>query len=344
MIESRSLETGTATSVVDPLTPLAATVAQMNSSDHGAEVGQPAQEASALVGGTPMVELGRLSRGLPGTVYAKLEYLNPGGSVKDRIGVAMIDAAVRDGLLEPGGTIVEPTSGNTGIALAMVCAARGYELVLALPEGMSRERTKLLRAYGAEVHETPSMGGMGEAIRLAEKIVAERGAFMPQQFSNPANPEVHRRTTAEEIWRDTGGNVDAFVTGVGTGGTITGVGQVIKERKPGFLAIAVEPATSAVLAGGNPGPHKIQGIGAGFVPQVLDRDVIDEVIGVGDEQALESACDSAQTEGLLIGISAGAAFHAALTVAARPEMEGKRIVTIACDGGERYMSLPFFAP
>ena len=225
----------------------------------------------------------------------------------------------------------------------MVCAARGYELVLTLPEGMSRERTKLLRAYGAEVHETPSLGGMGEAIRLAEQIVAERGAFMPQQFSNPANPEIHRRTTAVEIWDDLGGEVDALVTGVGTGGTITGVGQALKERRPGVLAIAVEPATSAVLSGGLPGPHKIQGIGAGFVPDVLDRSVVDEVIAVGDEDALATARAAAEREGLLIGISAGAAFHAALEVAARPEMAGKRIITIACDGGERYMSLPFFS-
>jgi cysteine synthase A len=208
---------------------------------------------------------------------------------------------------------------------------------------MSRERTKLLRAYGAEVHETPSLGGMGEAIRLAEKIVAERGAFMPQQFSNPANPEIHRRTTAEEIWRDLDGQVDAFVTGVGTGGTITGVGQVLKERNPDVLVAAVEPASSPVLSGGTPGPHKIQGIGAGFVPEVLDRTVIDEVFAVDDEAALEAARDAARREGLLVGISAGAAFHAALELAARPEMAGKRIVTIACDGGERYMSLPFFA-
>ncbi len=296
-----------------------------------------------MVGNTPLVELRRLGDGLPGSVVAKLEYLNPGGSVKDRIGVAMIDAAERDGSLQPGGTIVEPTSGNTGIALGMVCAARGYELVLTLPEGMSRERTKLLRAYGAEVHETPSLGGMGEAIRLAEQIVAERGAFMPQQFSNPANPEIHRRTTAVEIWDDLGGEVDALVTGVGTGGTITGVGQALKERRPGVLAIAVEPATSAVLSGGLPGPHKIQGIGAGFVPDVLDRSVVDEVIAVGDEDALATARAAAEREGLLIGISAGAAFHAALEVAARPEMAGKRIITIACDGGERYMSLPFFS-
>ena len=303
----------------------------------------PAAEASALIGETPTVELGRLTKGLGATVFAKLEYLNPGGSVKDRIGASMIDAAERDGLLAPGGLIVEPTSGNTGIALAMISAARGYELVLTLPEGMSRERTKLLRAYGAEVHETPSLGGMGEAIRLAEKIVAERGAFMPHQFANPANPEIHRRTTAEELWRDLDGQIDAFVTGVGTGGTITGVGQVLKDRNPDALVVAVEPATSPVLSGGLPGPHKIQGIGAGFVPDVLDRSVIDEVFAVDDEAALEAARAAGHREGLLIGISAGAAVHASLELAARPEMEGKRIATIACDGGERYMSLPFFA-
>ena len=297
-----------------------------------------------MVGSTPLVRLERLGADLGGEVVAKLEYLNPGGSVKDRIGVAMIEAAERDGLLGPGGLIVEPTSGNTGIALAMVCAARGYSLVLTLPEGMSRERTKLLRSYGAEVIETPSLGGMGEAIALAERIVAERGAYMPQQFSNPANPEIHRLTTAEEIWRDLDGEVDALVVGVGTGGTITGVGQVMKERRPDFRVIAVEPAGSAVLSGGIPGPHKIQGIGAGFVPEVLDRDVIDEVIAVDDEDALATAHAAARREGLLVGISAGAAFHAALEVAARPEMAGRRVVTIAADGGERYMSLPFFEP
>ncbi|MGH2952003.1 MAG: cysteine synthase A [Solirubrobacterales bacterium] len=302
-----------------------------------------AAQAAAVVGDTPLVAMQRLGEGLGAEVVAKLEYLNPGGSVKDRIGVAMIDAAEREGRIEPGSSvIVEPTSGNTGIALAMVCAARGYELVLTLPEGMSRERAKLLRAYGAEVHETPSLGGMGEAIELADRIVAERGAFMPQQFSNPANPEIHRRTTAEEIWRDLDGEVDALVTGAGTGGTITGVGQVLKERRPGVQVVAVEPATSAVLSGDKPGPHKIQGIGPGFVPEVLDRDVIDEVIAVDDEAALETAREAARREGLLVGISAGAAFHAALEVAARPEMAGKRIVSIACDGGERYMSLPFF--
>jgi cysteine synthase len=302
-----------------------------------------APEASTVIGETPLVALRRLTEGLDTEVAAKLEYLNPGGSVKDRIGVAMIDAAVAEGRLEPGGVIVEPTSGNTGIALAMVCAARGYQLVLTLPEGMSRERTKLLQLYGAEVHETPSLGGMGEAITLAERIVAERDAYMPQQFSNPANPEIHRRTTAEEILRDTDGEVDVLVAGVGTGGTITGVGQVLKERRPGARVVAVEPKTSPVLSGGAPGPHKIQGIGAGFVPGVLDREVIDEVIRVDDEDALDAARSAARHEGLLIGISAGAAFWAALQVARRPEMAGKRIVTIAPDGGERYVSLPFFA-
>ena len=231
----------------------------MSASRGSGTVARVAAEASAVIGNTPLVELRRLAEGLGAEVVAKLEYLNPGGSVKDRIGVAMIDAAERDGLLDPGGTIVEPTSGNTGIALAMVCAARGYDLVLTLPEGMSRERAKLLRAYGAEVHETPSLGGMAEAIRLAEEIVAERGAFMPQQFSNPANPEVHRRTTAEEIWRDLDGEVDALVTGVGTGGTITGVGEVLKSRRPGFHVVAVEPATSAVLSGARARPAQDPG-------------------------------------------------------------------------------------
>ncbi|HEX7244626.1 MAG TPA: cysteine synthase A [Solirubrobacterales bacterium] len=301
--------------------------------------------AAAVVGETPLIALSRLGQGLPGEVCVKLEYLNPGGSVKDRIGVAMIDAAEAEGLIEPGkSVIVEPTSGNTGIALAMVCAARGYELILTLPEGMSRERTKLLRAYGAEVRETPSLGGMTEAVELAEEICEQRKGFMPQQFSNPANPEVHRRTTAEEIWRDTGGEVGAFVAGVGTGGTITGVGQVLRERSPETLVVAVEPASSPVLSGGRPGPHKIQGIGAGFVPEVLDRSVIDEIVAVSDEDALEMARLTAQREGVLAGISAGANVKAALEVAARPEMEGKRVVTVVCDSGERYVSLPFFSP
>jgi len=304
-----------------------------------------ATEASILVGGTPLVALRRLGEELPGEVCAKLENFNPGGSVKDRIGVAMIDAAEGEGLIEPGkSVIVEPTSGNTGIALAMVCAARGYELILTLPEGMSRERAKLLRAYGAEVRETPSLGGMGEAVALAEEIREQRRAYMPQQFSNPANPAAHRKTTAEEIWRDTDGEIGAFVAGVGTGGTITGVGGLLRECSPETLIVAVEPAASPVLSGGAPGPHKIQGIGAGFVPEVLDRTVIDETIAVSDEDALETARLAAKREGVLAGNSAGANIKAALDLAARPEMEGKRIVTVVCDSGERYMSLPFFFP
>jgi cysteine synthase A len=265
-----------------------------------------------------MVALLRLGEGVGAEVCAKLEYFNPGGSVKDRIGVAMIDAAEAEGQIERGcSLIVEPTSGNTGIALAMVCAARGYELVLTLPEGMTRERSDLLRAYGAEVHETASLGGMNESVDLARRIAEERGAFIPQQFTNPANPEVHRRT-------------------------ISGVGQVLKERRPEALVVAVEPAGSAVLSGGQPGTHKIQGIGAGFVPEVLDRSVIDEVIAVEDNDALDMAELCARREGLLVGFSAGAAIHASLQVAARPEMAGKRVVTIVPDSGERYMSLPFF--
>ncbi len=302
-------------------------------------------EASAVVGDTPMVMLDRLAEDGGGQVCVKLEYFNPGGSVKDRIGVAMIDAAEEQGLIEPGrAVVVEPTSGNTGIALAMVCAARGYELILTLPEGMSRERGKLLRAYGAEVRETPSLGGMNEAVALAEEIREQRRGFMPMQFSNPANPEIHRRTTAEEIWDQTGGEIGAFVSGVGTGGTITGVGRMLKERAPEALVVAVEPASSPVLSGGAPGPHKIQGIGAGFVPEILDRAVIDEIVSVGDEDALETARRVAREEGVLAGISAGANVWAALEVAARPEMAGKRVVTIVCDSGERYMSLPFFSP
>ena len=310
---------------------------------HGAAL-RVSGEASALVGGTPLVVLSRLGADAAGEVVAKLEYFNPGGSVKDRLGVAMIDAAERDGLIGPGSTIVEPTSGNTGIALAVVSAARGYRLVLTLPEGMSRERTALLRTYGAEVHETPSMGGMDEAVALARELVAQNDGFMPMQFSNPANVEIHRRTTAEEIWADLDGEIDAFVAGVGTGGTISGVGQVLKERRPDAQVFAVEPAASPVLSGGDPGPHKIQGIGAGFVPEVLDRSVIDEVIGVEDEDALDTARAMAQREGILCGISAGAAVHAALQVADREEMLGKRIVTVVPDSGERYISLPFFAP
>ncbi len=304
-----------------------------------------AAEAAGVVGDTPMVQLAKVGAGLGAEIAAKLEWFNPGGSIKDRIGVAMIDAAEAEGRIEPGRTvIVEPTSGNTGIALAMVCASRGYRCILTLPEGMSRERAALLRAYGAVVRETPSMGGMDESVELARSIAAEHAeAYMPMQFENPANPEVHRRTTAEEIWRDTGGEVDALVCGVGTGGTITGVGGALKERRQDLHVVAVEPASSAVLSGGLPGPHKIQGIGPGFVPSVLDRSVIDEVMPVEDESALQTAALAATREGLLIGISAGAALHGAIELASRPEMRGKRIVVIFADAGERYMSLPFFA-
>jgi cysteine synthase len=303
-------------------------------------------EVSDVVGNTPMVALRRVGANLGAEVVAKLEYFNPGGSVKDRIGVAMIDAAEAEGRIEPGrSVVVEPTSGNTGIALAMVCAARGYHCVLTLPEGMTRERSALLRTYGAVVRETPSMGGMNEAVDLAREIVSETdNAFMPQQFDNPANPEVHRRTTAEEIWRDLDGEVDALVCGIGTGGTITGVGEVLKERRPGVQVIGVEPASSPVISGGRPGPHKIQGIGAGFVPSVFDRAVADEILTVEDESALETARLVAVREGILAGISAGAAIYAALEVASRRAMAGKRIVVIVPDSGERYMSLPFFAP
>jgi cysteine synthase A len=303
-----------------------------------------AAEASAVVGDTPMVALKRVGAGLGAELVGKLEWFNPGGSIKDRIGVAMIDAAEADGRIEPGRTvIVEPTSGNTGIALAMVCAARGYRCILTLPEGMSRERSALLRSYGAVVRETPSMGGMNESVDLARKLVGEHeDAYMPQQFDNPANPEVHRRTTAEEIWRDTDGQVDAIVCGAGTGGTITGVGQVLKERNPDLYVLAVEPAGSPVLSGGTPGPHKIQGIGPGFVPSVLDRSVIDEVMQVEDESAIATAALAATRGGLLIGISAGAALHGAIELGSRREMNGKRIVIVFADAGERYMSLPWF--
>jgi cysteine synthase A len=303
-----------------------------------------AAEAATVVGDTPLVSLRRIGEGLGAEVVGKLEWFNPGGSVKDRIGVAMIDAAEAEGRIEPGkSVIVEPTSGNTGIALAMVCAARGYRCVLTLPEGMSRERTALLRCYGAVVRETPSLGGMDESVSLAREIAAEHeDAFMPMQFENPANPDVHMRTTAEEIWRDTGGEVDAIVCGVGTGGTITGIGRALKERRPSLQMIGVEPAASPVISGGSPGPHKIQGIGAGFVPEVLDLDVVDEMILVEDESALATAGLAATREGLLIGISAGAALHAAIEVASRRQMRGKRVLTILCDSGERYISLPFF--
>jgi cysteine synthase A len=295
------------------------------------------------VGGTPMVQLTRM--GSHGELFAKLEALNPGGSVKDRIGVAMIEAAEREGRIEPGRTtVVEATSGNTGIALAFVCAAKGYRLVLTMPQGMSREREALLRLYGADVEVTESLGGMDEAVQAARDLATDGDVFLPDQFSNPANPEIHRRTTAPELLDALEGRIDVFVAGVGTGGTITGVGEVLKAHNPGCQVVAVEPRGSAVLSGERPGPHKIQGIGAGFVPAVLNREVIDEVIAVGDEEAIDTARRLSSREGVLAGISAGAAVWAALEVAARPEFRGARIVTVLPDSGERYVSTPFFAP
>jgi cysteine synthase A len=299
-----------------------------------------------LVGETPLVLLTRVAPDVDAELIGKIESRNPAGSVKDRIGVSMIDAAEAEGRIEPGRTtIVEATSGNTGIALAFVCAAKGYDLVLTLPQGMSREREGLLRLYGARVEITESMGGMNEAVDAARRIAGEIGdAFIPDQFSNPANPEIHRRTTAEEIWRDTAGKVDVLVCGVGTGGTITGAGEVLKSRNPDLHVVAVEPAASPVLSGGLPGPHKIQGIGAGFVPPVLNREVIDEIIPVGDEDAIETARLVSRREGILSGISGGAALWAAIQVGGRSEFRGARVVVVMPDSGERYVSTPFFAP
>jgi cysteine synthase len=296
------------------------------------------------VGRTPMVQLTRIAPE-GAEVFAKLEMFNPGGSVKDRIGVAMIEAAEAEGRIEPGRTtIVEATSGNTGIALAFVCAARGYDLVLTLPQGMSREREGLLRLYGATVQVTESLGGMNEAVAAAQALARDSDAWLPDQFSNPANPEAHRRSTGPEIWETLDGRVDYLVAGVGTGGTITGAGSFLKERNPRLKVIAVEPASSAVLSGRDPGPHKIQGIGAGFVPPVLDRALLDEVMTVDDEDAIETARLIARREGVLAGISCGAAVWAALEVAARSEARGARIVVVLPDSGERYVSTPFFAP
>jgi cysteine synthase A len=302
-----------------------------------------ANDVTELIGNTPLVRIRKLSPG-GAEILAKLEFYNPAHSVKDRIGLAMIEAAEKAGKIGPDTVVVEPTSGNTGIALAMVCAARGYRCKLVMPETMSNERRMLLRAYGAELVLTPGSEGMLGAIRRAEEIVAsDPHAFMPQQFNNPANPEVHRRTTAEEIWRDTDGKVDIVVAGVGTGGTITGVGEVIKERKPGFQAIAVEPEASPILSKGTKGPHPIQGIGAGFVPEVLNTAIYDEVIAVSNENAFETARAAAREEGLLVGISSGAALWAAMQVAQRPENAGKLIVTIIPSFGERYLSTALFA-
>jgi cysteine synthase A len=298
-----------------------------------------------LVGRTPVVELTRLLPGDDVQLFAKLEAFNPGGSVKDRIGVAMIEAAEREGRIEPGRTtIVEATSGNTGIALAFVCAAKGYDLILTLPEGMSREREGLLRLYGARVELTESLGGMTEAVDAARALAQRGDVFLPDQFSNPANPEIHRQTTGPELWDALDGRIDVLVAGVGTGGTITGTGEVLRARNPGCRIVAVEPRTSAVLSGGSPGPHKIQGIGAGFVPAVLNRELLDEVVAVDDEDAIETARLLARREGVLAGISCGAAVWAALQIAARPESRGARIAVILPDSGERYVSTPFFAP
>jgi cysteine synthase len=301
-----------------------------------------------LVGETPMVELPIMLDGAAeGTrLFAKLEAFNPGGSVKDRIGVAMIEAAEAEGRIEPGRTtIVEATSGNTGIALAFVCAAKGYELVLTLPQGMSRERESLLRLYGARVDITESLGGMAEAVAAARGMAEREDVFLPDQFSNPANPEAHRRTTGPEIARALDGDVDVLVAGVGTGGTITGVGEYLRERcNPKLKIVAVEPKGSAILSGGRLGPHRIQGIGAGFVPPVLNRELIDEVIAVSDDDAIHTAWRCARRAGLLAGISGGAAMHAALLLASRPESAGSRFVVVMPDSGERYVSQPFFAP
>jgi len=301
-----------------------------------------ARNVLELIGRTPMVMLSRLAHGLPAQVAVKLEYFNPMASVKDRIALAMIEAAEASGELFPGAVIVEPTSGNTGIGLALVCAVRGYRLILTMPESMSLERRMLLAHMGAEIVLTPRAEGMAGAVRRAEAIARERQAFMPRQFDNPANPEVHSRTTAEEIWADTQGAIDVFVAGVGTGGTLTGVARALKPRRPGLVAVAVEPEESPLLSQGIAGPHPIQGIGANFVPKVLDRSLIDEVLTVSGEEAMETARRLAREEGIVCGISAGANVAAALRLAAQPRFAGKLVVTVICDTGERYLSTPLF--
>jgi len=303
-----------------------------------------ASNVTELIGRTPMVYLDKLGRGLTARIAAKLESFNPGGSVKDRIAISMIEAAEADGRISRETTIIEPTSGNTGVGLAMVCAAKGYKLILTMPESMSVERRMLFSAYGAEMVLTPAAEGMRGAIKKSKELAeSAKNSFIPQQFENPANPEIHRRTTAEEIWTDTDGGIDILISGVGTGGTITGVAEVIKSRKPELIAIAVEPQASPVLSGGKPGPHKVQGIGAGFVPAVLNTKIIDEIITVGNEQAFETARNLARVEGILAGISSGAAAFAALKVAARAENKGKLIVVVLPDTGERYLSSGMFS-
>ncbi|MFO0792515.1 MAG: cysteine synthase A [Candidatus Brocadiaceae bacterium] len=301
------------------------------------------EDITKTIGNTPLVRLNKITKGLNSVVVAKMESFNPMASVKDRIGIAMIEAAEKAGLLKKDTIIIEPTSGNTGIALAFVAAARGYKLLLTMPDTMSIERRELLKAFGAEIVLTPGAEGMKGAVLKAEELLKNTpNSFMPQQFKNPANPEIHRKTTAEEIWNDTDGKIDVFVGGIGTGGTITGVGEVIKKRKPSLRVIAVEPADSPVLSGGKPGPHKIQGIGAGFVPDILNTKVIDEIITVKNEQAFALARQLAREEGILSGISSGAAAYAALQVAARPENNGKLIVVVLPDTGERYLSTVLF--
>lgn len=303
-----------------------------------------AKDVTELVGNTPLVRINRLAAGLPGAIVGKLEFFSPANSVKDRIGVAMIEAAEREGLIDQNSVIVEPTSGNTGIALAMVCAAKGYRCIITMPDSVSKERRAVLRGYGAELVLTPGAEGISGSIRKAGEIVASGpNYFMPQQFQNRANPDVHKRTTAEEIWADTDGKADILISGVGTGGTITGVGQVIKPRKPSFRCIAVEPDASPVLSGGQKGPHAIQGLGAGFVPEILDTHIYDEVIRVTNDDAIAMARRAAREEGLMVGISSGAALWAAIEVAKRPDSEGKLIVAIIPSYGERYLSTPLFA-
>lgn len=302
-----------------------------------------AADITETIFNTPLVRLNRVTQGIDATVLLKMESHNPLGSVKDRIGIAMIQAAEKSGKLKPGGQVIEPTSGNTGIALAFVCASRGYKLTLTMPESMSLERRHLLRILGSELVLTPAEKGMPGAVAKAEELMAANpDAYMPQQFRNDANPKIHRETTAEELWSDTDGSIDILVAGVGTGGTITGVKQALQERKPSFQAIAVEPKGSPVIAGGKPGPHKIQGIGAGFIPDVLDTDLIDDVVHITEDQAGAMSRQVAREEGILVGISAGGNIHAALEVARRPESQGKTIVTIGCDTGERYLSTWLF--